>query len=422
MSSTPITDIKALMVFDSRGVPTVEVSVTAGGTTESFAVPSGASTGKHEALELRDGIKDSFSGRGIDLALNNVNVVIRDRLLSLPVDNQREIDEKLRDIDGTENLSKLGANAALGISVACAKVAAKLKGVPLYSYIKQLLPKGEEVKLRLPYIFANLINGGQHAPTGPAIQEYQVVPLTRSIRESTEAIFDIQNEIPNYLAEEGSPIGGTGDEGGYVIQEKNITRPLEILWEIATKTGHDQTIKLGIDAAASSFYKSKELTAPYQLDNERKWTRERLTDWYRDISEELPMISIEDPFFEDDFGSFQALQSSLPEILVIGDDLTVTNPNRIKTAIKSNAINAIIIKPNQIGTLTKTLEAISLCQANNIKTIVSHRSGETNDDFIADLAVGTGAYGVKIGALKHGERIAKYNRLLKIEAELSSSQ
>lgn len=408
-NSYAITDISAIEILDSRGNPTLKVKVSAGTASGEFSVPSGASTGIHEALEKRDGDKNRFRGLGVQKAVASVNKEIRKTLLGTDVRNQKEIDSILLKLDGTSGKKNLGANAILGTSIACAKAAAEASGKPLHKYLSEMLG----TKPNTPYLYLNLINAGKHASSYLAFQEYMIVPLTDNVESALLMADRIRTELRKEIIERYSPFSANyGDEGGFVIEAKKVSEPLEILSGIIKRLKLTDKVALAIDAAASSFYEK----GKYLVDG-KKISPEQLLKIYLDMIKRFPIISIEDPFHEEDFENFSKLLSTQKKAKVIGDDLTVTNPNRLLKAIQSRSINGIIIKPNQIGTLSETLEVMRLAEANNISCIVSHRSGETEDSFIADLAYAFGSFGLKAGAPNRGERTVKYNRLWEISSK-----
>jgi len=400
--------VEAHEILDSRGNPTISVMVCAGENCAAAAVPSGASTGTYEALELRDNDPKRFNGLGVLKAINNVNAVIAKALKDKNVLDQKNIDGVLIDLDGTPNKSKLGANAVLGVSLAAARLAALISKKPLFEYLKSLADIKPSRKI--PYLYLNLINGGKHAMTSLKFQEYMVVPQADEIETSLSIGFKIQKELRKIITEKyGALSANFGDEGGVVPDISDVEEPLKLLVEAGEKTGELKNIKLAMDVAASSFYENN----LYDIGKE-KISADKLLAVYTKMSDSYPLLSIEDPFAEDSFKDFAKLKNEFKNIYIVGDDLTVTNPKRLKMTIENKSIDAIIIKPNQIGTLTETLETMEMARENNIEIIVSHRSGETNDDFIADLAYAFGVFGLKAGALNRGERVAKYNRLLQI--------
>lgn len=402
-----ITKVEAKEILDSRGNPTISVEILAGGDAKGiFDVPSGASTGAHEALELRDGDPARFNGKGVLKAVQNVNEIIAPALLNFDITDQAGIDKRLLELDGTPNKSKLGANAILGVSVACAKAAAALKNVPVYMHLRDLadVPPSRKV----PYLFMNLINGGLHARSKLAFQEYLLVPQTESVEEALRIGAQVMHEVGRLIKEKYGPaFTNFGDEGGFAPDIADVKEPLNLLFTAAKNLGLQEKIKLSLDVAATSFFKD----GKYNFGGKSLSADELLT-FYHEICSEFPMLSIEDPFMEEAFGDFNKLNDG--KVVIIGDDLTVTNPELLKKAIEIRSISGVIIKLNQIGTLTETIEAMKIARAANIECVVSHRSGETKDDFIADLAYAYGAFALKAGAPSKEERLIKYNRLLEI--------
>lgn len=396
--------------MDSRGNPTLEVTAWAGKVSAFFGVPSGASTGSHEALEKRDGDKNRFHGLGVLKAIEKVDKIISPALMGADSSDQKKIDATLLQLDGTANKTNLGGNITIGVSIACAKLAAKVKNQETFEYLKTL---ADIKKSRaIPLLYMNLVNGGQHAQSQLAFQEYHVVPIVDSIEESLELGTKIQYELKNKLIENfGVSSANYGDEGGFAPTFSDVKKPLELLLQILEENKLLDKVKLALDVAASSFYNK----GRYEF-NGVSHLADELLDFYQTLTNSFPILSIEDPFYEEDFGRFAKLLGQ-KKIKVVGDDLTVTNSARLKEAINQKSIDAIIIKPNQIGTLTETLETMKLATENNVECIVSHRSGETADDFIADLAYAFGTFGLKAGAPHSGERVAKYNRLLKIATD-----
>ena len=403
-----ITDVSVGEILDSRGNPTLKVRVSTNSSIGEFSVPSGASTGTHEAAEKRDKEKNRFRGLGVKKTASSAEKIIRKSLIGMDVRKQKEIDSLLIKLDGTPDKSNLGANAILGTSIACAKAAAAASGKQTFQYLAGLLG----TKPKTPYLYLNLINAGKHASSYLAFQEYMIVPLTGNAEESLIIADRIKSELRTSVIKKYGPFSANyGDEGGFVIQAEKVSEPLAILTDIIRKLKLEGKVGLAIDAAASSFFKNNR----YEIDG-GKITADQLLDLYRKLIKKFPIISIEDPFHEEDFGNFGKLLELEPGIKVIGDDLTVTNPARLARAISNKSMNGIIIKPNQIGTLTETMEVMKSADASRISCIISHRSGETNDDFIADLAYAFGSFGLKAGAPNRGERLAKYNRLLEIES------
>lgn len=408
-NSYTITNISAKEILDSRGNPTLRVKVCTELAYGEFSVPSGASTGSHEALEKRDGDENRFRGLGVRKAIISVENEIKKALLGKDVRKQKEIDTLLLKIDGTPDKKKLGANAILGTSIACAKAAAAASGKPLHKYLSEMLG----TKPNTPYLYLNLINAGKHASSYLAFQEYMIVPLTDDTESALLMADKIRSELRKEIIGRYSPFSANyGDEGGFVIEAKKVSEPLEILTAIIKKLKLSGKVELAIDAAASSFYEN----GKYLVDG-KKITADELLKTYVAMIKKFPIISIEDPFHEDDFENFAKLLSVQSGAKIIGDDLTVTNPDRLKKAVISKSISGIIIKPNQIGTLTETMYVMRLAEANKIACIISHRSGETEDTFIADLAYAFGSFGLKAGAPNRGERVAKYNRLWEISSK-----
>ncbi len=403
-----IKEIKAKQILDSRGNPTVSVDMSDGDNVVTASVPSGASTGTYEAVELRDG-GEEYSGKGVLKAVDNVENIIAPALVGKDPANQSEIDKIMLDLDGTKDKSKLGANAILGVSLANARLAALQAGKPLYQYLSSLA----EVKVTraVPYLYMNFINGGEHARSSLSFQEYHVVPMVETIDEALLIGHKFQEELKKVITEKyGSISSNIGDEGGFVPEIEDPEEPLRVIMETLKSLGLEDKVKLAMDVAASSFHSYND--DKYVLSAESKLSSDELLALYEKMIKEYPILSIEDPFHEEDFKYFAKLLEK--DVIVVGDDLTVTNTERLQKAIDAKSINAIIIKPNQIGTLTETIQAIKMAVDNDIKPIVSHRSGETKDDFIADLAFAFGVFGIKAGALQRGERIAKYNRLKEI--------
>lgn len=398
----PITKILAKEIKDSRGNPTIEVTVWAGVDSGSFSVPSGASTGIHEAHELRD-----EDGKSVKNAIEKVNNAIAAALLGKNILNQKEIDEIMIKLDGTPNKDNLGGNSMVGVSIACAKAAAKISGQETYEYLRTLA--SIKPSRKVPYLFMNLIEGGKHTTRGLAFQEYHVMPETDDAEEALNIGVKIQNTLKEIIIKDlGESSVILGDEGGFAPKINEIRKPLLYLTQAIKQTNLQDKIHLSLDVAASSFYKK----GYYQVEG-KDISAEELMSVYISLIAEFNLFSIEDPFNEEDFNNFRKFKEG-NNLLVVGDDLTVTNKSRLKKAIDNNSINAIIIKPNQIGTLTETLETMKLARENNIELIVSHRSGETDDDFIADLAYAFGCFGLKAGSSLRPERMVKYQRLIKI--------
>ena len=417
---THITDIKARQILDSRGNPTVELTVFVGNITGTASVPSGASTGKHEALELRDHLKD-FLGQGVTKAIKNIETKIKPLLLGTDVMLQREIDSLMIEKDKTENKSRLGANAILGVSLACAKVAAEVKGLTLYEHLNETLLLDKNPKM--PRCFFNIINGGKHADNKLSFQEFMISPNFNSITKNIQAASEIYHHLKKDLHQKyGKGTTNVGDEGGFAPEklrttEQALTILLKAIKDAKYKPGKNKNeIGLAIDCAASEFYNK----GMYKIDGKRL-SQEKLLQFYLKLIKKYPIISLEDPFEQEDFSSFAQLKqwSDNPKnkkhkIQVVGDDLTVTNRKRIEEAIEKESCNCLLLKVNQIGTLTEALDVARLAYENRWKVMVSHRSGETEDPFIAELAVALGDQ-LKAGAPCRGERTAKYNQLLRIQ-------
>lgn len=400
--------IVAHEILDSRGTPTLEVTVFVGNASGKFSVPGGASKGSHEPIDKRDGDKNYFDGMGVTLAVKNVHEIINDALVGHDVTDQKGIDEILLKLDGTENKSNLGGNTLIGVSIACAKTAAAITGKEVYEHLRTLA--NIKPSRNVPLLFMNLVNGGKHAKTPLAFQEYHIVPQVENIREALNIATKVQADLRAMLIKEfGVTSANYGDEGGFVPDVVDVRRPIEMLFEVLEKNNFTDKVKLSMDVAASSFYEN----GAYVI-GDKKYSTENMMSMYKEMIEKFPVFSIEDPFHEEDFEAFKQLREST-SIHIVGDDLTVTNKARLQIAIDAKSINSIIIKPNQIGTLTETLETMKLARDNDIECIVSHRSGETNDDFIADLAWAFGTFGLKAGAAQRGERVAKYNRLWNIQ-------
>lgn len=403
-------------ILDSRGNPTVEVEViTESGIMATAAVPSGASTGEYEAVELRDGDKSRYLGKGVLKAVSNVNDIIAPEIVGMEVTEQAIIDQIMIDLDGTPNKAKLGANAILGVSLAVARAAAWEQDMPLYRYI------GGTNARTLPVPMSNIINGGSHADNNVDLQEFMVMPISaKSFREGIRMNAEIFHALKSYLKANGYATG-VGDEGGFAPDLKSNEDALKVIVEAIKMAGYKpgEDIKIALDPAASEFYKD----GMYNLKSEnRKLTSTEMVDYYVDLCERYPIISIEDGFAEDDWEGFKLFQKKMGhKVQNVGDDLFVTNVKRLERGIKEKAANSILIKLNQIGTLTETLDAIEMAKRAGFTNVISHRSGETEDSFIADLAVATNAGQIKTGSLCRSERTAKYNQLIRIEEQLEES-
>lgn len=415
-----ISKIFAREILDSRGNPTVEVEVMLeGGTRASAAVPSGASTGSYEALELRDGDKSRYGGLGVEKAVGNVNTLIQEALVGMEVSEQKEIDQKMLELDGTENKSKLGANAILGVSLAVCRAAALEQGIPLYQYIATSY-KLKAKSYHLPVPMFNIVNGGKHSDSGLSIQEYKIIPQgVKTFKEQLRAGSEIFQALKKILTSQEQSTS-VGDEGGFAPKLESNAKALEVINQAIGEAGYKNgsEVSVGVDAAATSFFNEAEDQYSFKPENVNL-TRETLINIYNEWIQKYNVISVEDGLNEDDWAGWRAMNEKIGnKVMLIGDDLLVTNVKRLKTAIKEKACNAVLIKVNQIGSLTETVECVKLAKKEKMKVVISHRSGETTDDFIADLAVGVGAEYIKSGSLSRGERICKYNRLLRIEETL----
>ncbi|MFA6585603.1 MAG: phosphopyruvate hydratase [Candidatus Paceibacterota bacterium] len=430
-----ITKIVGEEIKDSRGNPTIKVTVWVGDESGSFAVPSGASTGAHEAHELRDpepeqaryGAGPDGKG-GMKKAIWNVENIIAPALIGQNVLNQEVIDRMMIKLDGTPNKDNLGGNALIGVSIACAKVAAKVFSLETFEYLRTLAKIKPSRKI--PYLYMNLINGGKHAKNELAFQEYHIVPSTEDVSEAMEMGIKIQNSLKEIISKD---LGGEsivfGDEGGFAPKISDVKKPLEYLSKAIKQNNLVDKVRLALDVASSSFFENPARNASgiadagggkYKIDS-KEITKEELISVYNSLIREFDLLSIEDPFDEEDFSSFRKLRENNKKLfrprsslLVVGDDLTVTNKILLEKAIGEKSINAMIIKPNQIGTLTETLETMKKARENDVELIISHRSGETEDDFIADLAYAFGCFGLKAGSPQKPERMVKYKRLIKI--------
>ena len=406
-----IKNIVGREILDSRGNPTVEVDVILdNGIMGRACVPSGASTGEREALEMRDGDKSRFNGKGVLNAVNNVNTILRDNLIGMDVSKQKEIDYKMLELDGTKTKSKIGANAILGVSMACLKAAAKACGKELYEYV------GDGKTLPVPMM--NIINGGAHADNSLDFQEYMIIPQRDTIHERVRVGAEVFHALKSVLNEKGYATS-VGDEGGFAPNLKTNKEGFELISEAVKRAGYvpGKDVCYAIDVAASEFYSN----GKYNLAGEGKeLTTDELISYYEDLVNTYPIISIEDPVDENDWDGFRKVTEILGDkIQLVGDDLFVTNKECLQKGIDNHAGNAILLKVNQIGTITETLETIELAKSHNYKTVISHRSGETEDTTIADLAVGLDLGQIKTGSMSRTDRICKYNQLMRIEEELS---
>ena len=405
-----IIDVRGREILDSRGNPTVEVDVVLeNGIVGRAAVPSGASTGEREALELRDG-GDRFNGKGVLKAVENVNGPLRDLVIGMDAANQKELDYAMINLDGTETKSKFGSNAILGISMAAMKASALNEGKPLYEYV------GDGIVMPKPMM--NIINGGAHADNKLDFQEFMIIPQRDTIHERVRVGAEVFHTLKKVLNEKGLATG-VGDEGGFAPDLQSNTEGFELIMEAIRKAGYEpgKDVCLAIDVAASEFYKD----GKYNLVGEgRSLTTDELIDFYEELVNKYPIISIEDPVDENDWNGFTKITERLGnKIQLVGDDLFVTNKKCLQMGIDKHAGNAILLKVNQIGTITETLETIELAREHGYATIISHRSGETEDTTIADLAVGLNLGQIKTGSMSRTDRICKYNQLMRIEEELN---
>lgn len=407
-----IISIKSREILDSRGEPTIEVTVkTEKGFSGVFSVPSGASTGSREALELRD--KDErYNGKGVLKAVNNVNTIIASNIVGMEVSHQMEIDKKMIQLDGTKNKERLGANSILGVSIACLKASANEAGKPIYEYLSNR-------EKRIPKVMFNIINGGMHSKNNLDIQEFMIVPKMDSFKESLRCASEVFHSLKQIL-DNNMLTTSVGDEGGFAPNLENNKSALDYIINAINDAGYTpgKNVFLALDVAATTLY--NEQTSKYKIDN-KYLTKEELLDYYIDLCQNYPIISIEDAFSETDYDGFKMITDKLGKGLnIVGDDLFVTNKDELQHGIDNHLCNSILIKPNQIGTFLETLETIVLAKKNSYTTIMSHRSGETNDTFIVDLAVALNIPFIKSGSVCRGERICKFNRLLEIEEELNN--
>lgn len=413
MNKTAISKVKAREIFDSRGNPTVEVDVTLqDGSFGRAAVPSGASTGEHEAVELRDGDKSRFLGKGVLTAVNNVNSVLASTVSGLDALQQSVVDEAMIKADGTPNKSNLGANAILGVSMATARAAADHLQIPLYQHL------GTAESNLLPAPMMNIINGGSHADNNVDIQEFMVFPLgAKSFSEALRMGTETFHQLKIVLKEKGLNTA-VGDEGGFAPNLSSNEEALEVIMEAISRTNYTagKDIFFALDPASSEFF----IDGKYRLESEnRTLSSEEMVDYYAKLVDKYPIISIEDGLAEDDWNGWKIMNAKLgDQIQIVGDDLTVTNITRLQRAINEKSMNSILIKLNQIGTITETVQAVELARENNYSAVISHRSGETEDTIIADFAVAMGMGQIKTGSASRTDRICKYNQLLRIEEML----
>ena len=422
--------IKSREIYDSRGTPTVEVEITLNdGSKHRAAVPSGASTGIYEALELRDNDKSRLCGKGVLVACKNITDIIYPALKGKEVINQEELDRLMVEVlDGTKNeygwcKSKLGANAILAVSLAICRAGAHVAKMPLYAYIAKIAGNGTDRKYRMPVPSFNVINGGSHAGNGLAVQEFMILPVgAHSFSEAMRIGAEVYQTLKVLIKSKyGINQINVGDEGGFAPDFKTTEEALDILSEAIEKSGHKDKIVLGMDVAASEFYdeESKGYNLKFKSKNEKQIVSgDDLIHMYCDWAKKYNILSIEDPFDQNDFESYAKLTGLLKDNQIVGDDLLVTNITRIDMAIEKKACNALLLKVNQIGSITESIQAWRKSKENNWGVMVSHRSGETEDSFIADLVVGLGTGQIKTGAPARSERLAKYNQLLRIEEEI----
>ena len=408
-----ILHVFAREILDSRGNPTVEAEVfLEDGAHGTAGVPSGASTGVHEAHELRDG-GDRYQGKGVLKAVENVNEEIADELVGFEADDQRLIDQAMIALDDTENKSRLGANAILGVSIAAAKAAAQSAGLPLYRYIG-----GPNAHI-LPVPMMNILNGGAHADSGVDVQEFMIAPIgAETFSEALQVGAEVYHSLKSVIKDKGLSTG-LGDEGGFAPSVDSTKAALDLIVEAVEKSGYKlgEDIALALDVASSEFYKD----GKYHFEG-GEHTAEEMTKVYAELIEQYPIVSIEDPLDEDDWAGYTTLIAEVGDkVQIVGDDLFATNPTRLQRGIDEKAANALLVKVNQIGTLSETFDAVDLAHRNGFRTMMSHRSGETEDTTIADLAVALGCGQIKTGAPARSERVAKYNQLIRIEQELADA-
>lgn len=413
-----IASIHARQIIDSRGNPTVECEVRLdSGHTGRAAVPSGASTGKHEAVELRDGGK-AWHGKGVGEAVKHVNTAIREALVGMSVGDQVIIDRLMIQLDGTDNKSKLGANAILAVSLACARAAAAARSLPLYRHI------GGDAAVTLPVPMMNILNGGAHADNSVDLQEFMIMPTgASSFSEGLRIGTEVFHSLKKVLKDAGHSTN-VGDEGGFAPNLASNEEAIETVLKAVESAGYrpGDDVVIALDAAASEFYDESKKVYRFKKSDGRELTSSQLVSYWTTWASNYPIASIEDGMSEDDWDGWAALTSSVGDkVQIVGDDLFVTNTKRLQRGFEQKSANAILIKVNQIGTLTETIEAIQLARTNGYNSVISHRSGETEDTFIADLAVALNTGQIKTGSLSRSERTAKYNQLLRIEEELGSS-
>ncbi len=423
-----IIEISAIEILDSRGNPTLEVEVKfedkKGDIRKAWeSVPSGASTGEYEAYELRDGDKSRYGGKGVLKAIENIEKIIAPKLIGKNVENQEKIDQIMIDLDGTKNKKNLGANAILGVSMAVCRAGAIAKEIPLYEYIKELSKRNIEI----PRGYFNIINGGMHAGNKIAFQEFMISPNLGNFSDNYRASSEIYHKLKSILKEKfGGSATLLGDEGGFAPNDfVKAEEVLDILMQAIKDSGYENKIDMALDIAASEFFSvdengNKRYDLGLKMKNRDYKTGDQMLEIYMKLMEKYPIVSIEDPFDQSDFEYFAKLTKIAKDfnVQIVGDDLTVTNVERIKRAIDEKSCNALLLKLNQIGTITESINALKLAKSDNWEIMVSHRSGETISDFIADFVVGTGVGQIKSGATARGERVCKYNRILAIEKEI----
>lgn len=419
MSDLKIKFVKAREILDSRGQPTVETKIWLSNDVVAVtSVPSGESLGKYETVELRDGDPNRFDGKGVLKAVDNVNKKIGPRLIGFNPTQQEEIDKFLIDLDGTKNKSSLGANALLSVSQAVCRAGAIATGKPLYRYLAERL--GIQ-NFKIPTPIFNLINGGKHGAGNLDFQEFHIIPVSfPTFAERLRRGEEVYQSTEKVLIRHGA-IHSVGDEGGFAPNLFTNLDALEVLLDAIKEVGitFGKDIFLGLDVAASHFYEN----GKYRIrDRTMPLSAEEFIEYFRDLNQEYPLYLLEDPLNEDDWGNWIRITTEMPKIIIVGDDLLATNKDRVAKAVKEKACSAVLVKPNQAGTITETLEVVKIARAADWRIVVSHRSGETNDDFIADFAVGVNAELVKFGAPARGERVVKYNRLLAIEEEITKQQ
>ncbi|MDP1026066.1 phosphopyruvate hydratase [Sphingomonas sp. KR1UV-12] len=413
---TAIIDIHARQILDSRGNPTVEVDVLLeDGSFGRAAVPSGASTGAHEAVEKRDGDKSRWGGKGVEQAVESVNDEIADAVIGRDAEDQADLDNAMIELDGTENKGRLGANAILGVSLAAAKAAAEARGMPLYKYV------GGVAAHLIPVPMMNIINGGEHADNPIDFQEFMIMPVgASSIVEAVRCGSEIFHTLKKALHDKGLATG-VGDEGGFAPNIASTTDALDFIMKAVETAGYTpgEDVMLALDCAATEFFKN----GKYDISGENRiLSSHEMAEYLADLTRRYPILSIEDGMAEDDFEGWKALTDLIGDkVQLVGDDLFVTNPKRLRQGIKDGLANSLLVKVNQIGTLTETLEAVSMAQRARYTAVMSHRSGETEDATIADLAVATNCGQIKTGSLARSDRLAKYNQLIRIEEELGDA-